>query len=181
MQDELIQNILNDINVSLKEKFDKNFENKGFFNERWARRKFEYPKGSLMMRSGNLRKSIRSKITGNQICFYTNLGYATIHNEGGEITVTRKMKGYFWAMYMKETGKRSYGKKAGRGRKSKTRKQESDIALFYISMALKKEGSKIQIPKRQFIGKYPGMETTIRRIIEHAAKEYINNLKLFKK
>lgn len=102
---ELTKHILKDIKVELKDEFDKNFERKAFFNEKWARRKYPYPNGTLMARSGNLRKSIKATISANGISFTSDLPYAAIHNEGGEITVTRKMKGFFWKMYYKEGGK----------------------------------------------------------------------------
>ena len=34
------------------------------------------------------------------IRFFTDLPYADIHNEGGEIVVTKRMKGYFWHKYI---------------------------------------------------------------------------------
>ncbi|HON53333.1 MAG TPA: phage morphogenesis protein, partial [Bacteroidales bacterium] len=55
------KNILSDIKVELTEEFDRNFERKGFFSNRWSDRKRQNI-GSLMQATGTLRKSIRSKV-----------------------------------------------------------------------------------------------------------------------
>lgn len=48
-----------------------------------------------MIDTGRLRRSVSSRTTENSITFYTDLPYAVIHNDGGEIRVTKKMKRYF--------------------------------------------------------------------------------------
>ena len=47
----------------------------------------------------------------------------------------------------------------------------TEEAKFYKYMALKRVGSKITIPKRQFIGMHPEVERIIREIIETNSKE----------
>lgn len=177
---ELIKNILSDIKVELKDEFDKNFERKAFFNKKWARRKVDSGIGSLMTKSGALRRSIRAQISANGISFTADVPYASIHNNGGDIKVTRKMKRFFWAMYYKEGGKVKTLKNGEKSR-SKQSVQANTLADFYKAMALKKEGDVIKIPKRQFIGTHPTVEAAVRAIIEQNVKEYFNNLNLFKK
>lgn len=87
----LIKHILKDIKVELKDEFDKNFERKAFFNEKWARRKSDDGKGSLMMRSGNLRRSVKIRNTATGLVVSSGVVYATIHNEGGEIILVSSL------------------------------------------------------------------------------------------
>ena len=74
----LLQNILSDIRIEINEENDKNFTRKAFFTEKWARRKFDDGKGSLMMRSGNLRRSVKLRNTA------TGLESVHINNPGLE-------------------------------------------------------------------------------------------------
>lgn len=46
-------NFLRDVKVELAEEFDRNFERKGFFNQKWKNTKLVNSRGSLMSRSGN--------------------------------------------------------------------------------------------------------------------------------
>ena len=106
---QVFRNILKDIRVELSDEFDRNFERQGFFSEAWQRRKSPTrPGGSILIDTGGLRKSIRSKSTDSSITFYSDAPHAEIHNEGGEITVTAKMKRFFWAKYYSSTG--SFGR-----------------------------------------------------------------------
>lgn len=43
-----------------------------------------------MIDTGRLRRSVSSRTTENSITFYTDLSYAAIHNDGGEIRVTKR-------------------------------------------------------------------------------------------
>lgn len=170
----IIKRILKDIQVEMGDEFDRNFERQAFFSETWARRKSPTrPGGSILIDSGTLRKSVGSRITENSIVFYTTLPYATIHNDGGEIRVTKKMKRYFWHKYYEATG--SFGRrKDGNPRKDKRTVQLTTEAEFWKFMALKKEGSIIKIPRRQFLGTSPEVEQAVREIIEENITEYFN-------
>ncbi len=89
----IIKNILRDIAVDMKDEFDQNFERQAFFSEAWQRRKSPTrPGGHILVDTGQLRRSIKSRTTENSVIFYTDLPYAEIHNDGGEIIVTDKMK-----------------------------------------------------------------------------------------
>ena len=171
----LIRTILSDIRVDMADEFDKNFERQGFFSEAWARRKSPTrPGGSILIDTGTLRKSIQSKSTGSSITFYSTLPYASIHNDGGEIKVTRKMKRYFWHKYYATTG--SFGrKKNGERRGDKRTVQLSTEAEFWKHMALMKEGKSIKIPRRRFLGVSPEVEKTVKEIIEENLTDYFEN------
>ena len=161
----IIRGILSDIRVELGDEFDRNFERQAFFNEAWARRK--------MVDTGTLRRSIRSRTTDDSITFYTDLPYAAIHNDGGEIVVTEKMKRFFWHKYYEATG--SFGrKKNGERRNDKRTRQLSTEADFWRFMALKRAGTTIRIPRRRFLGTGPEVERIVREIIEDNLNEYFD-------
>jgi phage gpG-like protein len=118
-----------------------------------------------LFKSGKLMRSIRRKEeTLQRIVLENDLEYSEIHNEGGVITVTPQMKKFFWAKYY-EFG----GKKKGKNN------AKSDFCKY---MALKKAGSKIKIPKRQFMGESRTMmnifETWFKGEIKVVFKQHLN-------
>ena len=171
----IIKNILRDIQVDLTDEFDQNFERQAFFSEAWQRRKSPTrPGGHILVDTGQLRRSIHSRTTDNAITFYSDLPYAAIHNEGGEIIVTTKMKKFFWHKYYEATG--SFGrKKDGSRRNDKRTIKLSTEAEFWTFMALKKAGTTIRIPRRQFLGTAPEVEQAVRNIIEENISDYIDH------
>ena len=80
----------------------------------------------------DLQTDLRFEVKGNTVTIYTDKVYAEIHNEGGTITVTPKMKKFFWF-------KNKEAKEAG----------DLDLAEQYKWMALAK---KITIVQREFMG-----------------------------
>lgn len=162
----LIRKILRDIEVELTDEFDKNFERQGFFSEKWKRRVSPGGEGrGILVRSGELRRSIRTRVDDSSITFSSDLPYAAIHNEGGEIKVTSRMKRYFWARYYACQG--GFGRrKDGSLRKDKRNARLTSESAFWKALALKKVGSTVKIPKRQFLGISPEVEQACREIIE---------------
>lgn len=152
--DKFLQNVIQDVKVDLADEFDRNFERKAFFDEKWQQTKFHNRIGSLMIRRGNLRNSINADIQGNKIIFSSSLPYASIHNEGGELTVTTKMKKYFWAKHIE----------------AKNTKNIIEAEQFK-AIALKPIGSKIIIPKRQFIGNHPKVKEAVERAVNANLEE----------
>lgn len=170
----IIGRILDDLRVELGDEFDRNFEREAFFSEAWARRRSPTrPGGHILLDSGELRRSILSRTTENSITFYTTLPYASIHNEGGEIVVTAKMKRFFWAKYYAATG--AFGRrKDGSPRRDRRTSQLSSEAEFWKVLALMKAGRTIKIPRRRFLGTSPEVEQSVREIIEENITEYFN-------
>jgi phage gpG-like protein len=169
---QLFNQLLKDIRIELNDEFDRNFERKAFFTTAWQPAKHSTI-GSLMMRTGALRKSLRSQIIGNNaIKWESSLPYADIHNSGGTITVTPKMKGFFWYRFRAATG----GNDKNLNRQINGANEE---ALFWKAMALKPVGSVIIIPKRQFIGDHPMVRQSIRNVSDdwfnNDVKKFINN------
>lgn len=178
----LVRETLKDIRTEALDEFDRNFEREAFFNQKWARRKYHDDESrGLLIQTGNLRRSITGRVTDrNSVVIETTQPYARIHNEGGTITVTRKMKGYFWYRYQTVTGGRSpdgfsnnlQRKKNGTPRNNRRNRELTAEAEFYRAMALKKVGSKITIPKRQFIGNHPELEKLLKEIVQNNAKNF---------
>lgn len=170
---ELEKKIVQDLAVELADEFDKNFERKGFFNQKWPDTKLRNARGSLMMRSGNLRRSIKYNVRDNMVMFSSSLPYASIHNEGGEIIVTEKMKKFFWAMYYKAAG--AVTQTAG-GKESKSKRNENlkSEALQWKNLALMKVGQKIKIEKRQFVGDHQEVANIVNQVLDSNMLEFNN-------
>lgn len=170
----ILGRILNDIRVEMTDEFDQNFERQSFFGEAWQRRKSPARQGGhILVDTGRLRRSIQSRTTDNSITFFTEEPYAAIHNEGGEIVVTTKMKRYFWHKYYETVGSFDRKKDGSRSNNKRT-VQLSEEAEFWKFMALKKVGTTIKIPRRRFLGTSPEVEKAVREIIEENISEYIN-------
>ena len=146
---QLFNQLLKDIRVELNDEFDRNFERKAFFNIGW-KSAVHNTIGSLLVRTGALRSSLQSEVVGKAIRWESSLAYADIQNSGGTITVTQKMKGFFWYRFRMATGGND--------------KNLNAEALFWKAMALKPVGSVIIIPKRQFIGDHPMVHQSIRNV-----------------
>lgn len=174
----IFRSILRDIQVELGDEFDQNFERQAFFSQAWARRKSPTrPGGHLLVDTGSLRRSIRSEIRENSVVFLSDHPAAAIHNEGGEIRVTERMKRYFWHKHMSAAGVLVFcRRKDGSLRRDKNTRHITDVADFWKAMALMKVGSTIKIPQRKFLGTSPEVEKAVRQIIEENLTEYINNI-----
>ncbi|MCK9452850.1 MAG: phage virion morphogenesis protein [Bacteroidales bacterium] len=172
---QFLQKLINDLRVELLDEFDRNFERKGFFNKPWPARKIGR-KGSLLTvrGGGGLRGSLKATANQNSVTFTSSLPYAAIHNEGGTITVTAKMKRFFWAKYY-EAGGKVKQKKSGGITKSSARYSEE--AEFYKNLALMKVGSKITMPERRFIGHAPEVDEAVNRVVKKNFKDVENYIK----
>lgn len=172
----IFDKIAKDIQVDVSEEFDRNFERKAFFDRKWPQTKHQYSRGSLMMRSGRGRKSIQNTRTGGTIKWHSSLPYMGIHNSGGEIEVTARMKAYFWAMYYKAAG--AVQKNKNGGVRNTTRNQAlNDEAKKWKYMALQPVGKKMVIDQRQIVGDHPVVRERINFNFENNLKEvekYIN-------
>lgn len=164
--DDLNKKILTDLKVELSEEFDRNFERKAFFTKRWKDRKLD-GRGSLLLTTGKLRRSIRANVDKESVTWSSSEPYAAIHNYGGRITVTAKMKRFFWAKFYELSGRIRYRKD---GKTSKSSQKYSRQAEFYRNLALMKIGSKIEIPQRQFLGDSP----EVRKCVKTVCKEQLN-------
>ena len=111
----------------------------------------------------------------------TDLPYAAIHNDGGEIVVTAKMKRYFSAKFYESQG--GFERKKGIAKRPlsdggfyawTSKMNLTPVAEFWRFMALKRAGTTIRIPRRRFLGAGPEVERIVREIIEENLNEYFN-------
>ena len=108
----------------------------------------------ILTKSGNLKDSIRYVLMSNRISIGVNLSeipYAKLHNEGGIIAKTEKMKRYFWAMYI-TTGDH-----------------------FWKNLALSKKAS-FTIAARRFLGHTPQLDQVVTRIVSNRIQAIFNNV-----
>lgn len=178
---ELENKITRDVAVELADEFDRNFERKAFFDQKWKQPKISNSRGTLMMRTGNLRRSIKYSVRDNQVLFSSSLPYAAIHNEGGEIVVTKQMKSFFWAMYYKASGGITKTK-SGTTSNTVRNTRLSAEAQSWKNLALMKIGHKMKIERRQIVGDHPALDKPIKAAMDYRIEEYNNELaKQFKK
>lgn len=165
MKSDFVNNIINDARIELSQEFDRNFERKAFFNEKWVSNRLINNRGTMMARSGALRRSIKSSASGNQIRWNSSVPYASIQNEGGEIVVTDKMKRFFWAMFYKASGAISKSK-GGKPKPSERNQKLSLEAQQWKALALIKVGQKMKIPERRYIGDHPQVKIILQEVID---------------
>lgn len=146
---DLKRKILTDLKVELLDEFDQNFERRAFFDRPWPERSYPGGRGTLMQATGRGRHSIRGSVLASGVEFSTDTPYMGLHNRGGKIKITPRMRKYFWAMYYKNGGK---SRKPGAA------------ALYWRCMALSKKDA-ITIPQRQVIGDHPRVRQAAREVI----------------
>lgn len=169
---DIINKFLQDVKVDLHQNFDRNFERKAFFNQKWPTNHLPNRRGSLMMRSGALRRSINSKVQGMNVVFTSSVPYADIHNDGGEIIVTEKMKKFFWAMYYKNAGAVTFNVRKKAMANTERNRRLSGEAEKWKALALQPTGKTMKVEKRQFIGDHPITRGIIKRNFYRNADEF---------
>ena len=130
-----------------KDRFQfKNWIDKGGV-EKWKprQRNKRNDKGSLLVRSGRLKRSIRKIITGDYyVMVGTDVPYAQIHNEGGEINKTVRVRGFQRKINIRA---RKIDRATGRVRKLK-----KVIGQTLVNVRSHNRKMNLQMPKRQFLG-----------------------------
>ncbi|GAB6123535.1 hypothetical protein [Dysgonomonas termitidis] len=122
--------------------------------------------------SMNLMQSIRVMERSLDHCVVgTDIPYAGFHNEGAIIRVSMKMKKWWWYQYYL-LAPRVMKNKNGTISKGRNNARANAKAQFCKTMALKKVGSVIRIPKRQFIG----VSETLNNKMVWVYYDYLNEL-----
>jgi phage gpG-like protein len=129
----LKKDLMDDAEIMGMDFIHANFEDEGFIDqsfEPWEEKKQDDGYG-LLRKTNALFNGINSEIQNNTVVFTSDEPYSAIHNEGGiiKVTVTDKMKKYFWYMF-KVTGQERW----------------KWMALT------NKEQMTIKMPKRQYMG-----------------------------
>ena len=142
--------------------------------EKWEDRAFEMDrsigKRQTLTKTGALSDSIKQRHSNGIVTIYTNSPYANIHQTGGEIKITPKMRKFFWAMYYKEMGNVKMTKK-GAARKTKSNERITEIAQIWKNLALTQKNS-FHIPKREIF-----YDTTdLAKVIDRYFKQRLKNI-----
>lgn len=168
-----IRRILRDIEVEVGSSIDGNFRSQSFYGEAWQRRTSPGAGGrAVLTQSGALRRSIHAATGSDSVTFTSDKPYAALHNEGGEIRVTARMKGYFWYRYRLATGS-VRKRRDGTPRRDRRNRELGAEAEFFRAMALKPVGSTIKMPSRRFMGMHPRLEALVRSIVEGEMEKYL--------
>ncbi len=137
--------------------------------QRFQNRVFEGRKrgNNILNNAGNMLDSIKIiRRSNNQVevgIRSTEIPYAEIHQQGGRISVTDKMRKFFWAQYYQHATGSS---RNSRGRNKRSSSSLGSEASFWKAMAMKRKNATIDIPKRQFMAVTPDLEKTILRVIQ---------------
>lgn len=156
--------ILSDLRVELLDEFERNFIRKAFFDRPWPTRKMG-GRGSLLLVSGRMRRSLRCTANRSSLAFHSDVAYFSLHNRGGTVRVTPAMRKYFWAMYYK------YAPTQGPGEKRHT--ISNGPADYYRALALTKKAEFI-IPQRQVVGDHPQVGRIVHATCDRAVREFID-------
>lgn len=164
--------------------FKESFQKSGFTDtsfQQWPQRKTPFVGKRMLYGKGVLMQSIRKEVEAQRVIVFSDVEYATAHNEGCVITVTQAMKAHFWKLYCELAGiKRNVGGKSNwkntanlkRLKSGKLSKNKHNAkAELCKRMALMKVGSKIRIPKRQFIGNSQVLNNHLQKFITEKIEE----------
>lgn len=167
--------IISDIRVELLDEFDQNFVRKAFFDRPWPSRNYPGRRGSLLQVTGRGRRGIRGTKSSTGVTFSTDTSYMGLHNSGGKVQITPRMRKYFWAMYYKSAGDMTHSSKKRVANNTARNRKLSDTAQFWRNMALTKKQT-ITMPQRQFLGDHPKVRTAVRQIIDNNMQRAFRDL-----
>ena len=137
----------------------------------WKKRSFEWQGKSraILVQRGRLRNNIRSgRRRMNSAAVVSDLPYSLIHNEGGQIPITPKMRRFFWAMYKESTKGLTKTKKGTIG-KSKHNQKIMANAQIWRNLALTKK-KHFNVPARPFMYHSADLNAKLDRYIDKFIK-----------
>lgn len=130
-----------------KERFVKKDWLDGSSRQQWQRRK-KPDKGSLLVRSGRLKRSIRKMSEGDYFVYIgTDAPYAKVHNEGGTINKVVNVRSF-----------------------TRTRKGRTETVKTH------RRKMNLKMPKRQFLGDSDALAKRIERFANVEINNEIQNL-----
>lgn len=139
--------IMDIIGIESVNHFKQSFEDEGFTDaslEKWESRKSKRLTRNdqkTLSDTTELAEAIDYSVNGNEITIVNDKPYAQIHNEGGEITVTPKMRSFFIFKHYEAL-----------------ERGNDDVADMWKAMFF---SDTLTIPKRQFIGESEMLNTNI--------------------
>ncbi|WP_373701644.1 phage virion morphogenesis protein [Porphyromonas loveana] len=159
--EQIRRNILDRARVKLTEAFHRNFERKAFFSRAWTPRK-QGRRGSLLVVSGRLRRSLRAQVIHSGIRFSSSMPYASAHNEG----------------YEGPTKVPAHTRRAHAARRIvKGRARRVQVSAH----AVRAHTKHLKLPERRFVGDAPEVRTTIEQCVRHEMTDFANQLTLLLK
>lgn len=138
-----------------------NFKNQAFNGQAWKARQNKSKRGNgrqnILVQSGALRRSIRIiRSTATSVTVGSDLPYADVHNEGGEIKRKARSETFVRNRYSK-------GKRKGKFAKGTTSGRGYSFRAYSYRMS-----------KRQFLGRSPALDTAINKTVK---RHILNALK----
>ena len=139
--------------------------------------------GPLLSSREHLMLSVEHTTYDYGALVYNRVPYAPIHNWGGKIPVTDRMRGYMWYRYLKASGKLGRSKNSASEGGSRKRRKPSQAttaeAEKWRRLALSVRNKKtIRIPQRQFLGASARLEETIRKELENELEAQLIKLNI---
>ena len=158
---------MRDLKIELDDEFDRNFERKAFFDRPWGSLSPGYnpSEGSILMRTGALRRSLHSRIDGTLLVYESSPKYAGLQNYGGTIrqdfVPSDKMRRWAWA---KARERREQGDKPG----------EEKFRRMALAKRIKRT---IAVPARPFIGEHPRVREIAAGVVRENTEKTLEEAK----
>lgn len=156
--------------VGLHAEFHENFRRKAFFDQPWKPRgdsgwkkagKNRSERGSLLLVTGKLRRSLRAQATPTGVSFSSAMPYASIHNEGFE----------GWVNVPQHTRRETTAIRLVKG-KRQLKRQKVRVRAHKVGSYKKF----VRMPQRRFVGNHPEVEKLVRRIIDRQVEAFRGEL-----
>ena len=121
-------------------------------------------RGSLMVKSGRLKRSIRkTAVTRNSVTIGTDVPYAQIHNDGGTINKTVRVKSH-----SRKVSKRARSERTGRVLKKRVSNGTTTVKAHTRKM-------NTTYPQRQFLGESALLIRRIERLTQREIDKILNS------
>ena len=147
---------MRDLKIELDDEFDRNFERKAFFDRPWGSLSPGYnpSEGSILMRTGALRRSLHSRIDGTLLVYESSLKYAGLQNYGGTIRQD----------FVPSDERREQGDKPG----------EEKFRRMALAKRIKRT---IAVPARPFIGEHPRVREIAAGVVRENTEKTLEEAK----
>lgn len=133
-------------------------------HEKWKARKRK-DRGSLMVRTGRLKRSIRKISSGaTYVMIGSDVPYAKVHNEGGKTTKSVYVKAH--------TRKQTIHASTNLRTRKKSRKRVATGNLIKVQSHTRKMN--LTVPQRQFMGQSRALQI---RLMNHLQKEFTKRVR----
>lgn len=111
---------------------------------------------AILVKNGFLRRSIKGRAKGFEITLSSDMPYAQIHNEGGDVDCTQKVP---------QHNRKGYTRKEYTNRKGRTF-PAATIQAHTVKAHTRK--LKFTMPKRQFMGHSAALDGQIKALVDKA-------------